>query len=103
MLQRLSALVMAPLALGHIAVMIFAIQNGLSAAEILSRTQGSFGWALFYGTFVVAVSIHGALGSRVILHESFRLNGIALDLTTWGICAALLLMGARAVFAVIAI
>ena len=31
MAQRLSALVMAPLVIGHIAVMIYAVQGGLSA------------------------------------------------------------------------
>ena len=35
MLQRLSAMVMAPLVLTHIGVMIYAIQGGLSAGEIL--------------------------------------------------------------------
>jgi fumarate reductase subunit C len=100
MAQRLSALVMAPLVLGHIAVMIYAIQGGLSAAEILGRTQGSLLWFLFYGTFVVAVSIHAAIGVRVIAHEWLRLRGIALGMLTWGICAALLALGLSAVFAV---
>ncbi|MBS4011937.1 MAG: succinate dehydrogenase [Roseovarius sp.] len=100
MAQRLSALVMAPLVLGHIAVMIYAIQGGLSAAEILGRTQGSLLWFLFYGTFVVAVSIHAAIGVRVIAHEWLRLRGIALGMLTWGICATLLALGLSAVFAV---
>jgi fumarate reductase subunit C len=100
MAQRLSALVMAPLVLGHIAVMIYAIQGGLSAAEILGRTQGSLLWFLFYGTFVVAVSIHAAIGVRVIAHEWLRLRGIALRMLTWAICAALLALGLSAVFAV---
>jgi len=34
MVQRITALLMAPFVLGHLAVMIFAIQGGLSAAEI---------------------------------------------------------------------
>ena len=41
MAQRLSALLMAPFVIGHLAVMIYAIQDGLDAAEILGRTQGS--------------------------------------------------------------
>jgi len=57
MAQRLSALIMAPLVLGHIAVMIYAVQGGLSASEILGRTAGSVGWALFYGLFAVAVAV----------------------------------------------
>ena len=40
MAQRITALIMAPLVIGHIAVMIYAVQGGLSAGEILGRTQG---------------------------------------------------------------
>ena len=40
MAQRISAMIMGPLVLGHLAVMIYAIQGGLSSAEILSRTKG---------------------------------------------------------------
>ena len=100
MLQRLSALVMAPLVLGHIAVMIYAIQGGLSTAEILGRTQGSLLWFLFYGTFVLAVSVHAAIGLRVIAHEWLGISGTILATLTWGICAVLLVLGLSAVFAV---
>ena len=62
--QRLTALIMAPLTLGHLAVMIYAVQGGLSVAEILARTQGSVAWFLFYGGFVVAVAVHAAIGLR---------------------------------------
>jgi fumarate reductase subunit C len=100
MLQRITALIMAPLTLGHIAVMIYAVQGGLSAGEILARTQGSLFWIMFYGSFVVAVSIHAAIGLRVILHESLGLRGIALTFFTWGVALLLLVLGARAVAAV---
>jgi fumarate reductase subunit C len=100
MLQRLSALVMAPLVLGHIAVMVYAIQGGLSTAEILGRTQGSLLWFLFYGVFVVAVSVHAAIGLRVIAHEWLKLRGLGLAVLTWGICAVLLALGLSAVVAV---
>lgn len=100
MAQRLSALVMIPLTLGHIAVMIYAIQGGLSAAEILGRTQGSAFWFTFYGLFVVAVSIHAAIGLRVIAFEWVGLRGAALEAGTWVVGIALLLMGGRAVLAV---
>ncbi len=102
MLQRLSALVMAPLVAGHIAIMIYAIQGGLDAAEILGRTRGSLLWALFYGTFVLAVAVHAAIGLRVIVFETFRLRGSALALLTWLIFLALFGLGARAVWAVTA-
>ena len=100
LLQRIAALLMAPLVLGHLALMIYAIQGGLSAAEILGRTQGSFAWFLFYGTFVVAVSIHGAIGLRTIAHEWGGLKGRALDVFMWSTGIGLFLLGARAVWAV---
>jgi fumarate reductase subunit C len=102
MLQRLSALVMAPFVIVHIGVMIYAIQDGLSAAEILGRTQGSVFWFLFYGMFVVAVSIHAALGLRVILSEWARLRGAALTVTSWAIGLGLFALGWNAVWSVTA-
>lgn len=100
MIQRISALLMAPLVIGHLAVMIYAIQGGLSAAEILGRTQGSLLWFLFYGTFVVAVSVHGAIGLRTIAYEWAGLKGGALEAVMWLIGLALFALGARAVWAV---
>ncbi|MCY0146861.1 succinate dehydrogenase [Hoeflea sp. G2-23] len=100
MLQRLSAMVMIPLTLGHIAVMIYAIQDGLSAAEILGRTKGSVIWFLFYGLFVLAVSLHASIGLRVIVHETLGLKGRELELFMWGAGLLLLATGLRAVFAV---
>lgn len=100
LLQRLSALVMIPLVLVHIATMIYAVQGGLSAADILGRTRGSLFWAAFYGLFVFAVSIHASIGVRVIVSETLGLRGTALRWLTGGVFLALLLLGARAVYAV---
>ena len=100
MLQRITALVMAPLVVLHLAVMIYAIQGGLTAAEILGRTQGSVLWFLFYGTFVTAVSIHGAIGLRVIAFEWGGLKGPALEVVMWIVGFGLFALGARAVWAV---
>ena len=83
MAQRLSALIMVPLVIGHIAVMIYAVQGGLTVNEILGRTQGSFAWFLFYGSFVVAVSVHGAIGLRVITFEWLGLKGHSLIILSW--------------------
>ena len=102
LLQRLSALIMAPLVIGHIVVMIYAIQGGLTAAEILGRTQGSLFWGLFYGAFVVAVAIHAAIGLRTIANEWLRLEGAALHALTCLVLFGLLALGGRAVFAVVA-
>ncbi len=100
LLQRLTALIMAPLVLGHIAVMIYAVQGGLSASEILGRTQGSLFWALFYGLFVVAVSVHAAIGVRTILFEWAGLRGAVLEGVSWVMCLGLLGLGLSSVYAV---
>lgn len=100
MAQRITALLMGPFVIGHIAVMTYAIQGGLSAAEILGRTQGSVLWFLFYGVFVVAVSVHGAIGLRVIAHEWAGAKGAALDILMWVVGLGLFGLGARAVWAV---
>ena len=100
MAQRLSALLMAPLVIGHIAVMIYAVQGGLSAGEILGRTRGSLFWAMFYGGFVVAVSVHAAIGLRTIISEWTTLRGTLLNTLSWAIFGFLLVMGGRAVLAV---
>lgn len=99
-LQRLTALIMAPLTLVHIGVMIYAIQGGLSAAEILGRTQGSVFWFLFYGLFVLAVSIHAAIGVRVIITETLKVSGHLLTVISWGLFIVSLYMGTLAVLAV---
>lgn len=100
MLQRVTALIMAPLTLGHIGVMIYAVQGGLTAGEILARTQGSIGWFAFYGLFVVAVAMHAAIGLRTILFEWVRLDGRGLNVVAWGIFLLLLGLGMRAVIGV---
>ena len=99
--QRLSALVMAPLVLLHLAVMIYAVQDGLDANEILARTQGSWFWGAVYGLFVVAVSIHAAIGLRVIVYEWLKISGALLEVLTSLIGIGLLGLGARAVYAVV--
>ena len=100
MVQRITALLMAPLVLGHLAVMIYAVQGELSAAEILGRTQGSALWFLFYGSFVCAVAVHAAIGLRVVAHEWGGMRGAALDVLMWVAGLGLFALGARAVWAV---
>ena len=100
--QRIKAMIMAPLVLLHLCVMVYSIQGGLSSSEILGRTQGSFFWGLIYGSFVIAISIHAAIGIRVVIHEMFGLNKATLDRITAGIAFILLLMGGSAVYSVVA-
>ncbi len=102
LLQRISAMIMAPLVILHLAVMIVAIQGGLDSAEILSRTRGSLFWGGTYGLFVLAVSVHAAIGIRVVLFEWLSIKDLKLTLVSWLVFALLLMMGARAVYAVVA-
>ena len=99
--QRISAMIIAPLVLLHLVVMIYAIQGGLSAEEILGRTQGSVLWGVNYAVFVIAVAVHGAIGLRVVIYETFGLSKTALDFITLIIATSLLALGGRAVYAVI--
>jgi len=99
--QRISAAIIAPLVLIHLGMMIYAIQGGLDAAEILSRTRGSLLWALNYGLFVVAVGVHAAIGLRNVLREWLSLRGKILSAIAWFSFFVLLLSGLRAVVAVV--
>lgn len=93
---------MIPLVFIHLGTMIYAIQGGISAQEILARTQGSLLWAGIYGLFVVSVSVHAAIGMRNILREWWHLRGLMLSLPVVGLFLLLLLAGLRAVYSVVA-
>ena len=100
-LQRATAALMAPLVLIHIAVIFYATRQGMTAADILSRTHGSMAWASFYGVFVVAVAIHAAIGIRNILTEWSPLKPRGVDAIVVLFGLALATLGFRAVAAVV--
>jgi len=100
LLQRGTAMLMVPLIITHLAVIIMAVQGGLSAEEILSRTRGSFVWAIFYGVFVFAAAIHAGIGLQTILREWTPLGRQASAIGHLFILV-LMLLGARAVYAVV--
>ena len=99
--QRISAAILAPLVLIHLGLMIYAIQGGLDAAEILGRTRGSLFWGGNYALFVIAVAVHAAIGLRNILREWLHLRVSVLNGLGWLIFAVLLVTGLRAVAAVV--
>jgi fumarate reductase subunit C len=99
-LQRLSALAMAPFVLVHLGVILVAVRGGLTTAEILSRTQGSWGWIVFYGLFVVCVSVHVPIGLRNIAVEWLRLPRRAATALAALLAAVMLVMGLKAVASV---
>ena len=98
--QQLTAAIMAPLVLVHLAVIFYATRHGLSAADIFARTRGSIVWAMFYGLFVIAASVHAPIGLRTILAEWMPLRARACDLTSLAFGLLLLALGMRAVAAV---
>lgn len=101
LVQRATALVMVPLILVHLAVIFYAARKGLSAAEILGRTRGSWAWGLFYAAFVLAAAAHGAIGVRSVAGEWGGLSGRSLDLVMWAVGLLLAGLGLRAVYAVV--
>jgi len=99
--QRITAMILAPWVLVHLALIFYAMRNGLTAGEILSRTQGSIIWASFYGIFVVTCAIHAPIGIRAILKEWLSMKTGWANLTSLFLAALLLISGLRAVWAVV--
>jgi fumarate reductase subunit C len=98
--QRISAAVLAVCVVVHLVTIIYAVRNGLSAAEILGRTRGSYAWSGFYAIFVAAVTVHAPIGLRTILSETFGWRGRGLDVAVMAIALTLAMWGLRAVYAV---
>ena len=98
--QRASAAVLAVCVAVHLATIIYAVQGGLTAAEILGRTRGNHAWLAFYSIFVIAVSVHAPIGLRAIFLEWLRWRGASRDVVLALFAAALAWMGMRAVLAV---
>ncbi len=100
LLQRLSAMVMGPFVIVHLIVILYAVQGGLTAGEILSRTQGNAWWIGFYVLFVLAVSVHAPIGVRKVLIEWCRMSRKAAGGLSLVLGIAMLVLGLRAVVAI---
>lgn len=99
--QRVTAVVLALCVIVHLATIIYAVRGGLTAAEILGRTRGSYAWGTFYSVFVIAAAIHGSIGLRTIAAEWLGFRG---GLAEWAMTVAALVLtitGLRAVAAVV--
>jgi fumarate reductase subunit C len=95
--QRLSAMVLAVCVLVHLITIVLAVRGGLSASEILARTQGNAAWLAFYGLFVLAVAVHAPIGLRSIFAEWLSWRGRSLDIAAALFAAFLLGAGLRTV------
>jgi fumarate reductase subunit C len=100
--QRISAMVLALCVLVHLAVMIYAVRGGLSAAAILGRTRGNWGFAAFYSVFVIACAVHVPVGLANIAQEWAGLRERPAVGLARAFAALLLVAGLRAVYAVVA-
>ncbi|HSN21161.1 MAG TPA: hypothetical protein VLS49_10820 [Usitatibacter sp.] len=100
--QRATAAFLAVFVLVHLATIVYAVRGGLTAAEILARTHASPAIPLFYGLFVLAASIHGAIGLRTIAGEWLAWRGRSADAAVALVGLGLLALGLRAVVAVTA-
>jgi fumarate reductase subunit C len=100
--QRASAAVLALCVAVHLATIIYAVQGGLSAAEILERTRGNAAWLAFYSVFVLAVTVHAPIGLRAIFTEWLHWRGRSRDVAIVFFAALLAWTGMRAALAVFA-
>ena len=98
--QRASAAVLAVCVIVHLVTIIYAVRNGLSAAEILGRTRGNVAWAAFYALFVAAAAVHAPIGLRTVLAETFGWRGHGADIAVMAVALTLAMWGFRAVYAV---
>ena len=98
--QRASAAVLALCVLVHLATIIFAVQDGLSAAEILARTRGNAWWLGFYGVFVLACAVHAPIGLRCTFAEWLGWRGPSRDAALLAFAALIAVLGLRAILGV---
>lgn len=100
--QRGTAAILAVCVVVHLATIIYAVQGGLTAAEILGRTRGSTGWLVFYAVFVLAAAIHAPIGLRPVLGEWLHWRGASREVFLVLFSLVLLATGMRAALAVFA-
>lgn len=93
--MRLTSMVLAVAVIVHLITMIYAIQGGLSAQEILARTEGSVAWYSFYLVFLLAAMIHASIGLRNIIREHTAWRNGSLDLAALVFACVLMWMGVR--------
>jgi fumarate reductase subunit C len=101
-LQRASAAILALCVVVHLSTVIYAVQGGLTAAEILGRTRGNYGWLAFYSLFVLACAVHVPIGLRAVLGEWLAWRSGSRDLVLLGFAMLLAGTGMRAVMGVFA-
>lgn len=98
--QRISAMVLTLCVAIHLAIIYYAIQDGLSAGEILARTRGNLAFALFYEIFVLACFVHAPIGLANILRENIQ-NRFLIQALPALLAVFILVLGTAAVIGVV--
>jgi fumarate reductase subunit C len=86
----------------HLGTMVYAVRSGLDAAGILGRTRGSWLFGGFYSLFVFAAAVHASIGVATIAEEWLGLDGRDARAIALAFAVAIVAMGLRAVYAVVA-
>jgi fumarate reductase subunit C len=97
--QRISAMILGICVAIHLVIIFYAIRGGLTAQEILGRTQGNLAFALFYEIFVLACFVHAPIGVANILQETVPKSGMAKPVS-WLLAILILSLGTTAVIGV---
>lgn len=97
--QRISAMILGICVAIHLLIIFYAIRGGISAQEILGRTQGNLSFALFYEIFVLACFVHAPIGVANILQETLPQSGLARPVS-WILAIGILTLGTTAVIGV---
>jgi fumarate reductase subunit C len=97
LLQRASAAVLALAVVVHLATIVLAVRGGLTAGEILERTQGNAAYLTFYLVFVAAVAVHAPIGLRNVLREWIGWKGSVCDAALAVFALVVFALGVRAV------
>jgi len=97
--QRISAMVLGLCVSIHLVIIFYAIRGGLTAEEILGRTQGNIAFAIFYEIFVLACFVHAPIGLANILEETFSKGFISKILSSL-LAILILILGTTAVIGV---
>ena len=95
-LQRSTAMVLAAATAIHLVTVIYAVQGGLTADEILARTRGNVWWLGFYVAFAAAAAVHAPIGLRTVVKEWTPRRGRSVDAAAAAAAVGLTWLGVRA-------
>lgn len=99
LLQRASAVVLGFAVAVHLVTIVYAVRGGLTAGEILARTEGNAAYLTLYVVFVSAVAVHAPIGLRNVSREWLGWQGLVCDGVLAAFAFVLFALGLRAVTA----